>query len=55
MNRPGAAEGKGITAKSATAALDRLKENKPLGAKQQEFVRYALDELESEGDNRWTS
>lgn len=47
MDRPGAAEGKGITAKSALSALDRVRDGKPLGAKQQEFVRYALDELDS--------
>jgi hypothetical protein len=47
MDRPGSAEGKGITAKSALSALDRVRDGKPLGAKQQEFVRYALDELDS--------
>jgi hypothetical protein len=47
MHRPGAAEGKGISAKSAMAALDRVRDGKPFGAKQQEFIRYALDELDS--------
>lgn len=51
MDRPGG-EGGQITARSALSALDRVKAGKPLGAAQQRFIKYALDELDAIDDAR---
>lgn len=44
MQRPGSSEGRGISAKNAIKALDNVRDGKPLGAEQERFVKYALDE-----------
>jgi hypothetical protein len=47
MNRPGADTKQGISKASALSALDRVRDGKPLGAAQERFVKYALDELDN--------